>query len=383
MPQRAVANGRRRVGSIRDVTIRACAVTISSAALLLFAVSACSKPTSSSSDKPLPPLNPRADSLESGFGTMDRLVDAAKKEGALTVVGLPGGWVGYKEIIARFSDKYGIKVTSIVPEASSKQEIDTAARLKGTTQAPDVFDLSLEVAVANAKLFAPYRVTGWADIPDEAKEQRGRWFAAYGGCMSIGYDSKKVPAPASYGALVRPGTIVALPGDPRTMASAFSAVMAASLGHGLPDAARGVDLFARLKKGGMLGRPDQASAVVDWDFMNAARTASGRGESAWRVTIPKNEVLASYYMQAISADAPHPAAARLWEEFLLSDEGQNLFLKAHARPARMEAMEMRDALDGDAAARLPKASGEPVILSIPEQDKAKSYVAEHWAKMVG
>ncbi len=381
MPQRAAANDRRDAGSIRGVTIRACVVTMSSAAVLLFTASACSKP--SSSDKPLPPLNPRADSLESGFGTMDRLVEAAKKEGALTVVGLPGGWVGYKEIIARFSDKYGIKVTSIVPEASSKQEIDTAARLKGTNQAPDVFDLTLEVAVADAKLFAPYRVAGWADIPDEAKEQRGRWFAAYGGYMSIGYDPRKVPAPASYGALVRPGTTVALPGDPRRVASAFSAVMAASLGNGLPDAARGVDLFARLKKGGMLGRPDQATAVVDWDYMNAARAASGRGATAWRVTIPKNEVLASYYMQAISADAPHPAAARLWEEFLLSDEGQNLFLKAYARPARMEAMEMRETLDGDAAARLPEASGDPVILNIPEQDQAKSYVTAHWARMVG
>ncbi|MBD3136703.1 ABC transporter substrate-binding protein [Microbispora bryophytorum] len=366
------------------MTIRACAVTISSAVVLLFAASACSKPSSPSSpDKPLPPLNPRADSLESGFGTMDRLVEAAKKEGALTVVGLPGGWVGYKEILARFSDKYGIKVTSIVPEASSKQEIDTAARLKGTNQAPDVFDLALEVAVANAKLFAPYRVTGWADIPDEAKEQRGRWFAAYGGYMSIGYDPRKVPAPASYGALVRPGTIVALPGDPRQTASAFGAVMAASLGSGLPDAARGVDLFARLKKGGMLGRPDQAAAVVDWDYMNAARAASGQGAASWRVTIPKNEVFASYYMQAISADAPHPAAARLWEEFLLSDEGQNLFLKAYARPARMEAMEMRDTLDADAAARLPEASGDPVILNIPEQDQAKSYVTAHWGRMVG
>ncbi|MBX6384886.1 MAG: ABC transporter substrate-binding protein, partial [Microbispora sp.] len=278
------------------MTIRACAVTISSAAILLSLASACSKP--SSPDKPLPPLNPRADSLESGFGTMDRLVEAAKKEGALTVVGLPGGWVGYKEIIARFSDKYGIKVTSIVPEASSKQEIDTAARLKGTTQAPDVFDLTLEVAVANAKHFAPYRVTGWSDIPDDVKEQRGRWFAAYGGYMSIGYDSRKMPAPTSYAALLGPGTTVALPGDPRQVASAFDAVMAASLGKGLPDAARGVDLFARLKKGGTLTRPDQATAVVDWDFMNLARAAAGGGAAGWRVTIPKNEVLATYYMQA-------------------------------------------------------------------------------------
>ncbi|TLP53590.1 MULTISPECIES: ABC transporter substrate-binding protein [Microbispora] len=363
------------------MTLRACVVTISSAAVLLAAASACSRQRTP--DRPPPPLNPRAASLADGFGTMDRLVDAARKEGALTVVGLPGGWVGYKEIIARFSDKYGIKVTSVMPEASSRQEIDAAARLRGTAQAPDVFDVTLEVAVANSRLFAPYRVTGWADIPDEAKDQDGRWYAAYGGYMSIGYDPRKVPAPASYAALARPGTTVALPGDPRQVASAFSGVMAASLGQGLPDAARGVNLFARLRKGGMLGRPDQATTVVDWDFMNAARAAGGRGAAAWRVTIPKNAVLASYYMQAIDAAAPHPAAARLWEEFLLSDEGQNLFLKAYARPSRMEAMQTRGALDGDAAARLPEASGDPVILTIPEQDKAKAYLATHWAKDVG
>ena len=34
--------------------------------------------------------------------------------------------------------------------------------------------------------------------------------------------------------------------------------------------------------------------------------------------------MAGYYYQAINADAPHPAAARLWQEFLYSDEGQNL-----------------------------------------------------------
>lgn len=368
------------------MTIRACAVTISSAAILLSMASACSKAPSanpSSREVPPPPLNPRATSLAAGFGTMDRLVEAAQKEGALTVVGLPGTWVGYGEIIKRFSDKYGIKVTSVAPEASSRQEIDTAERTRGTNQAPDVFDLTLDVAVANAKSFAPYQVSTWADISDEVKDQRGRWYAAYGGYMSIGYDPRKVPAPASYAALARPGTVVALPGDPLRVASAFSGVMAASLGGGMPDAARGVDLFARLKKGGMLGRPDQASAVVDWDFMNAARAASGKSAPTWRVTIPKNAVLAAYYMQAINAGAPHPAAARLWEEFLLSDEGQNLFLKAYARPARMEAMEMRGTLDGDAAARLPAVSGEPVVLTVPEQDQAKAYLAAHWTTMVG
>ena len=39
-----------------------------------------------------------------------------------------------------------------------------------------------------------------------------------------------------------------------------------------------------------------------------------------------------YYSQAITQDAPDPAAARLWEEFLYSTDGQNLLL-AGLRPS--------------------------------------------------
>ncbi|WP_055480664.1 ABC transporter substrate-binding protein [Sphaerimonospora mesophila] len=365
------------------MTIRARAVA---AILASMTVSVTASVTTSCSapqpaDQKLPPVNPRATSLREGFGTMERLVEAAKKEGTLTVVGLARNWVGYGEIIDRFSDKYGIKVVSTLPDASSQQQIDAATRLSGAKDAPDVFDLGLGVAVANAKRFAPYRVSGWTDIPDTLKDPKGLWFAAYGGYMSIGYDPRKLPAPASYAALLRPGAQVALPGDPRRMASAFSGVMAASLREGQPDAARGVDLFSRLKKGGMLARPAQATAVLDWDFMNSA--AAARDQKSWQVTIPRGEVLASYYLQAVNAEAPHPAAARLWMEFLLSDEGQNLFLKAYARPARMEAMEMRGTVDRDAAARLPAVSGTPVVLTIPQQDKARTYLKTHWTQIAG
>ncbi|WP_239116601.1 ABC transporter substrate-binding protein [Planotetraspora phitsanulokensis] len=361
------------------MTIRASAVVV-----MLVSAAACSAPTSKG-DKELPPVNPMAASMKDGFSTMDRLVEAAKREGTLTVVGLPRGWVNYADIMDRFSDKYGIKVIGVSPEANSQQEIDAATRLRGSKDAPDVFDLSLDVAVANAKRFAPYKVVGWGDVPDRLKDAKGLWYGVYGGYMSIGYDPRKLSAPASYAALAKPGVSVALPGDPLRTASAFSGVMAASLDGGKVDAARGVDLFARIKRAGMLSQPDRAASVVDWDFLNTARaeTSARDDKPAWQVTIPRDAVLASYYVQAISKDAPHPAAARLWEEFLLSDEGQNLYLKAYARPARMEAMEMRGTLDKTAAAKLPAATGNPVVLTVPEQDEAKSYLKTHWSQAVG
>ena len=75
--------------------------------------------------------------------------------------------------------------------------------------------------------------------------------------------------------------------------------------------------------------------VIDWDYLNAAETAK---LPTWKVVVPAGAVVAGYYFQAINADAPHPAAARLWEEFLYSDEGQNLWLAGGARPVRADAM---------------------------------------------
>ena len=67
----------------------------------------------------------------------------------------------------------------------------------GTDRAPDVFDLGPSVAIANADLFAPYKVQTWEDVPAELKDPDGRFVSDYGGLMSIGYDAGAVPAPTS------------------------------------------------------------------------------------------------------------------------------------------------------------------------------------------
>lgn len=320
-------------------------------------------------------MNVKAVTMKDGFTTMDRLAEAAKREGALNVVALPRDWVNYGEIIDTFADKYGLKVNELEPQASSIREIQAAAQLK-----PDVFDLTLDVAVDNAAKFARYKVQGWQDLPDHVKDPKGAWYAGYGGYMSIGYDPRKVGAPASFSDLLKDGYAVALAGDPLRSAAAFNGVMAASLRSGTPLAQRGVDLFAKLSKSGKLTDPAKANVLIDWDHLNAARSAED--PEAWKVTIPRDAPLGAYYVQAINKNAPHPAAARLWLEFLFSDEGQNLLQKGYARPARGEAMLMRGTLDTEQAAKLPVAPGPPVLLTIPQADAAKSYLKKEWAESV-
>ncbi|WP_433434273.1 ABC transporter substrate-binding protein [Nonomuraea sp. CA-141351] len=357
------------------MTVRTCAA----AAAAIIASAGCgasSTDHNSAQPKNLPPINVQAGSMKAGFTTMERLVDAAKREGQLNVIGLPRDWVNYGEVIEAFTDKYGIKVNELEPGASSKRELDAAAQLK-----PDVFDLTMDVAVSGADRLAPYKVQGWQDLPDDVKDPSGAWYAAYGGYMSIGYDPRAVKPPASFADLLKPEYRVALDGDPLRSEGAFDGVMAASMQSGAPRPEQGVALFAKLKQAGRLTDLTKANVVVAWDHLNAARSAAH--SDAWKVTIPRDAPLGDYHMQAINKAAPHPAAARLWEEFLFSDEGQNLLQKGFARPARGEAMQMKGTLDAEQAAKLPKAPGPPVLMTIPQADAAKEYLKREWAKSVG
>jgi putative spermidine/putrescine transport system substrate-binding protein len=340
--------------------------------------------------------NAAAATSAADLGGMDALVTAAKKEGQLNVIALPPDWANYGAIIKAFGDKYGIKVNSAQPDASSQDEINAADQLKGQDKAPDVFDLSAAVAAANVAKFAPYKVSTFADIPADLKDANGTWANDYGGYMSIGFDSAKVPAPATVTDLLKPQFKgkVALNGDPTQAGAAFAGVVMAALGNGgsADDIAPGVEFFRKLKKAGNFLPVDptpatiqsgQTPVVIDWDYLNVAQGVKLKGKLDWKTVVPANAVIGGYYVQAVSKDAPHPAAARLWEEFLYSDQGQNLWLQGGARPVRADAMQKAGTIDATAFGALPKVQGTPVFQTNAQTTKAKDYLASNWAKAIG
>jgi putative spermidine/putrescine transport system substrate-binding protein len=327
------------------------------------------------------------------FGTMDDLVSAAQDEGELNVIALPPDWANYGEIISTFSEKYDIQVNSAQPDAASQDEINAANQLKGTDRAPDVFDLGQSVALVNTDLYAPYQVATWDDIPDGFKDPDGAWVNDYGGYMSIGYDSDEVPDVATLEDLLGPDFKgkVTLNGDPTLAGAAFSGVMMASVANGgsADDIAPGVEYFGQLKDAGNFLPVDptpatvqsgQTPVVIDWDYLNTALISD---VPSWKMVVPENAAIAGYYFQAINADAPHPAAARLWQEFLFSDEGQNLWLKGGARPIRADAMVEAGTIDQELYDALPEVTGEPVVPTNEQTEKAAAYLSENWAKVIG
>jgi putative spermidine/putrescine transport system substrate-binding protein len=326
---------------------------------------------------------------------MNALIAAAKKEGTLNVIALPPTWANYGSIISTFEKQYGITVNSTLPDGTSQQEVDAVKSENGSPKAPDVLDIGMAVALANTSLFAPYEVSTWSAIPAAQKAPNGIWVQDYGGYMAVGYEAK-FGTITSLSQLLGPQFkgAVALNGNPTSANAGLNGVMLANLAEGgtASDISKGVNFFHQLKAAGNFNpisatgatiKAGSTPVVFNWDYLNLP---SYVGVTGWKVFIPSGVDLGGYYAQAINKNAPHPAAARLWEEFLYSQTatgGQNLWLQGGARPVEQLAMSNNGSLDQTAAAKLPSISGTPVFLTQAQSTDAANYLATNWAKAVG
>ncbi len=337
---------------------------------------------------------------------MADLEAAAKKEGQLTTIALPHDWCGYGEVIAAFKAKYPeIAVNELNPNAGSGDEIEAIKANKDNKgpQAPDVIDVGLSFG-PQAKadgLIQPYKVATWADIPDSAKDADGFWYGDYYGVLAMGVNKDVVKeAPTSFADLkdAKFANSVAMPGDPRTGNSSMMTVYAAGLATGAKGGAEALDAgIAFMKdlkaKGNLVPVNGSAQNLAqgttpvyfDWDYNLLAMRDKLAGNPPVDVVVPSDSVIAGVYVQAISAYAPHPNAAKLWMEFLYSDEGQTLWLKGYCHPIRFNAMQAAGKIPTDILAKLPPAEAyaKAVFPSLDEQGAAKKATADNWAKEMG
>jgi putative spermidine/putrescine transport system substrate-binding protein len=391
---------------------------VAGTAALAFAVAGCSsagrqptgKPSrpqatpadaTASASAPPPPSAPSrpaswadATSAASGGG-MSALIAAAGKEGTLNLIGVPSGFANYGAIIKTFTSRYGIKVHSIAPADRSPQEIAQIKRYAGTAAAADVLDVEMPAAVAHSRLFAPYRVATWRAIPVSQKAPDGAWAADYGGFMSVGYDPARFGTITSMRQLLgsRFASAVALDGNPAQANAALYGVMMANLalGGGPGDIATGVSFFRRLRSAGnfvpvlattpLTIEAGSTPVVFNWDYLNTAAVV-GRSTRNWKVFIPRGAAVGEFRAQAINASAPHPAAARLWEEFLYSQArrgGQNLWLEGGIRPVEEAAMAASGSIDRAALRALPAVPMPATFLTPAQAAHAAAYLDAHWS----
>ena len=355
-------------------------------------------------------------------GGMDALVKAAQKEGKLNVITLPRDWANYGEAMDLFSKAFGIKITDDNPDGSSAYEIQTV-RTAPASKVPDAVDVGITYGADNANLFSPYKVQNWKDITPTYKDANGRWYGDYAGVIALSYDTSVTKAPTSFNDLKDPAfkNQVAIGGDPSGAQEALMSVFAANLANGgtTANVQNGIDYFKSLKDSGNFvtvlanGQNLLAGAYkvsFSWSFNGpgAVATAAKAGKTI-KYVIPSDAVIkGTPYIMAIPFNAPHPAAARLWTEFLYSENkgkssttvgstkgltgskifaeingGQNIWIAGGALPIEYDAMVAKGTnAAAPAGYEIPK--GAKIVTPSPaDQDAAKALLKAQWPAIAG
>jgi putative spermidine/putrescine transport system substrate-binding protein len=342
---------------------------------------------------------------QSALAQSAALIAAAKAEGQLTTIALPHDWCGYGAVIEGFKTKYGIKINELNPDAGSGDEVEAIKANKDNKgpQAPDVIDVGLSFGpTAKAdKLIQPYKVATWDSIPASAKDADGYWYGDYYGVIALEINTdlvKKIPT--DWSDLLKPDykNSVALGGEPRTANQAIQGIFAAGLSAAGGDVSKagaaGLKFFSDLSKAGnfvpVTGKAAPLAQgttpiIIRWDYNALADRDTLKGNPKVQVVVPKTGIVAGVYVQAISAYAPHPNAAKLWMEYLYSDEGQLAWLNGYCHPIRFNDLVAKNKVPKAMLDKLPPADAyaKAVFPTLEQQGAYKEIITKQWDQVVG
>lgn len=330
------------------------------------------------------------------------LIAAAQAEGMLTTIALPHDWCNYGEMIETFKAKYGLEINELDPNAGSGDELEAIRANKDNRgpQAPDVIDVGFAFGplAQEEGLLQPYKVSTWDTIPDEVKDPDGHWYGDYYGVLAFQTNTDVVEnPPQDWADLLKPEYRgqVALAGDPRTSNQAIQSVFASSLANGgsLDDAMPGLEFWAEVNAVGNFVpviatngtfATGETPIMIQWDYLALAARDQFGGNPEMEITIPASGVFAGVYLQGISTYAPHPNAAKLWMEFLYSDEGQLIWLKGYCHPIRYNDMVARGVIPADLAAQLPPEElyAQAVFPTLEQLVAARELITTQWDTVV-
>ena len=329
-------------------------------------------------------------------GGIAGLVKECKKEGQLNVIALPHDWADYGVMIEGFKKAYGVKVDEADPEGSSQDEIDAANRLKGTTRSPDVFDLGLSTAVkyVGTGMYAPYKVRSWSYLAGASNYSHAEFTPNYTGTMTIGYDGS-LGTVTKLDDLLKPAFKgkVAINGDPLGSSAALNSIFMVNLALGgtFDDISPAVAWFKKLKDAGnwisvnpttSTYASGQTPVVMDNGYVQVGvqKALKALGKN-WKLYTPAS--VGSTYNSAVSAWAPHPACARLWMEYTLSETGAAVWSAAGATPTLWAHLVKTKRAPAAGIAVIGKNKVSAAAATPDQATKAREYLKANWAAAVG
>ena len=275
--------------------------------------------------------------LYKGADRDKKMLDKARQEGTVSVyTSLSPS--DAKPIVAAFEAKYGVKVEMWRGQSEGVvQRVLTEARGKRNTV--DVIETNgpeME-SLAREKVLTEFYSPHFSDLPAGAIPQHRQWIPDRLNFYIVAYNTRKVRAdeiPKSYEGFLDPkwkGRLALEANDAEWMGG-----MVNTWGE-----AKGMEFFRRLaeqkpqmRKGHILLMQLIASGEVDVGlasyYGNAASAKKRGGSVDWVAVDP---VIARPQGIAIARDTPHPHAALLFADFMLSPQAQQMLAERGRGPA--------------------------------------------------
>jgi putative spermidine/putrescine transport system substrate-binding protein len=258
----------------------------------------------------------------------------------------PEQWANWGGVLDAFTEATGIEAPN-----DSKNSGQTLAALQAEAANPQAdtayYGIVFGIQAKEADLVEAYQPPGFDEIPDELKDPEGYWFTAHQGAIAFLVNTEELggaPIPQCWSDLADPayeGLVGFL--DPTQAAVGYSVVVAANLalGGSLDNFDPAIQYFQELDRNGLILPAQTATALVqqgeipiliDADF-NGYKLAN-IDEAPVKVVIPCEGSLAIPYVMSLVKDAPRPENGKALLDFVLSDEGQQLFVESYLRPVR-------------------------------------------------
>ncbi|MGA9397002.1 MAG: extracellular solute-binding protein [Anaerolineaceae bacterium] len=268
-------------------------------------------------------------------------------EGELVSYGMTDDWVNLGEIFKTFGERYNVVHTDT--DMTSAEQIQ---KLLAEKDAPvmDIADIGFDFVgpLIENNLAMPYKNASYSKVPDNFKDAEGRWTVAYWGAISFLVNTDLIKnVPQTWDDLLKPEYLDKVCSrDPAKSTYATGSVLAVAYakGGGEDNVQPGLDFFKQLRDSGNWRQgvvlnvasvqkgECPISIVYDFDGF-AKRDATGL---PLEVVIPSDATVGMLFAEYINAVAPHPNSAKLFQDFLFSDEGQVMLAKGYAHPARSD-----------------------------------------------
>lgn len=283
---------------------------------------------------------------------LEKIEEKAKEEGRLETVAMPDDWTHWDYSWAALKELYGLEHADV--DMSSREEIAIFAAEKDdpTKDLGDV-GYGFTITAMEEDVLQPYKVSCWDQIPDWAKDPDGYWTVSYSGSTCFIYNDELTggKAPSSWQELKDSDIIVNMGNVVDGASSQVNVVACAiAMGGSYEDVRPGIEYFKELAQQGRIdpGNGNKTRLLAGevqclagrFDFNGAAWSEEINGQNQDGVhitaTIPQDGAIMTGYAQIINKYAPHPHAAALAMEYLLSEQGQIDRAYGGARPIRSD-----------------------------------------------